>query len=46
MTKQRTTNRLWGRTTKALGKFFAAVVSSPQNQQRKPWNDYPLFPPY
>jgi hypothetical protein len=38
---------LWSRTARALGKFFAGVVSLPDDRrQTGRWNDYPTFPPY
>jgi hypothetical protein len=49
MGKQRTTtNRLWGRTTKALGKLWAGMLSlaDDRRENQRPWNDYPHFPPY
>jgi len=47
MTKHRTT-RLWGRTTKALGKFFAAMVLSYDRHPDGASRDdiYPRFPIY
>lgn len=50
MTKQRTNapTGLWGRTTQALGKWFAGMVSSADDRRpnSRAWNDYPMFPPY
>jgi hypothetical protein len=49
MTKQ-TTKGLWSRTTQALGKFLAGMVSLPDdrrsNAARVVWTDYPRFPPF
>jgi len=46
MNKQQKT-RIWSRTTKALGKFFAAMVTLPEDPRKaRQWNDYPHFPPY
>ena len=50
MTKQRTTG-LWTRTAQAIGKFFAEMVSLP-DERRHPatrtaaWTDYPRFPSF
>ena len=48
MTKRtNATTGLWGRTTRALGKLFAGMVSLPDRRQTdRGWNDYPHFPPY
>ncbi|HVH80937.1 MAG TPA: hypothetical protein VM782_16190 [Stellaceae bacterium] len=50
MTKQRATARLWSRTTQILGKFWAGVVSLPDNRRpdaiRVTSTGYPLFPPF
>jgi hypothetical protein len=49
MTKQRNTKTsgLWGRTTKALGRLLAGMVSLPERPQaRRDDRDYPLFPPF
>jgi hypothetical protein len=49
MTKQRTTKTpgLWGRTTKALGRLLAGMVSLPDRPQaRRDDRDYPIFPPF
>jgi hypothetical protein len=52
MTTHRTTtsSRLWNRTTKALGKLLAGMVSLPEDPRRKAdrgvWTDYPHFPPF
>jgi hypothetical protein len=45
MTKHRTT-RLWSRTTKVLGKFFAEMVSSYDRHPNTSRGDdiYPRFP--
>ena len=45
MTKHRTT-RLWSRTTKALGKFFAEMVSLNDRHPNAASRDdnYPRFP--
>ena len=45
MSKQRTT-RLWNRTTKALGRFFAEMVSSYERHPNWAAKDdiYPRFP--
>ena len=37
---------LWTRTTRALGKLLAGMVSSNDRRQAGRWNDYPHFPPY
>jgi hypothetical protein len=48
MTKQR--KGLWNRTTQALGKLLAGMVSSNDarhpNAARAVWTDYPRFPPF
>jgi hypothetical protein len=46
MNKQRTTARLWSRTTKALGKFFSEMVlSSGRHLDAATRGDiYPRFP--
>jgi hypothetical protein len=48
MTKQR--KGLWNRTTHALGKWFAGVVSLADdrrpNAARAVWTDFPRFPPF
>jgi hypothetical protein len=50
MTKQHATSRLWSRTTKALGKLWAEMISLPDNRrsnaERAVWTDYPRFPPF
>ena len=49
MTSNRTTapTGLWTRTTRALGKFFAGMVTLPERQQTdRAWNDYPHYPPF
>ena len=50
MTKQTSTaarSGLWQRTTQALGKFFAGVVSLPENRRHEAvWTDFPRFPPF
>lgn len=51
MTKQGTTQMgLWSRTTQALGKLLAGMVSSSdyrrQAAERTVWTDYPRFPPF
>jgi hypothetical protein len=49
MTKQRTnvSTGLWSRTTRALGKLLAGMVSLPDDRrQTSRWNDFPTFPPY
>ena len=48
MSKQRTNTGLWSRTTQALGKLFAGMVSLPDDRRHtgRAWNDYPMFPPY
>jgi hypothetical protein len=51
MTKQRTTtSSLWSRTTKALGKFWAGVISLPEDRRQtvsqRSWTDYTRFPPF
>jgi hypothetical protein len=50
MTKQRTnaSTGLWSRTTRALGKLFAGMVSLPDDRRQtsRAWDDYPHFPPY
>jgi hypothetical protein len=50
MTKQHTTTRLWSRTTKALGRLWAGVVSLPDDRrmagERAAWTDFPRFPPF
>jgi hypothetical protein len=49
MTKQHPT-RLWNRTTKALGRLLAGMVSSADDRrstaERAVWTDYPRFPPF
>ena len=49
MTKHRTTG-LWARTSQAIGKFLAGMVSLP-DERRQPatstvWTDYPRFPSF
>jgi hypothetical protein len=48
MTKNRTHTGLWSRTTKALGKIFAGVVSLADDRRQAStqatWTDYPRFP--
>jgi hypothetical protein len=45
MSKQQTTTRLWSRTTKALGKFFAGVASLPVRHPLVRDDEiYPRFP--
>jgi len=48
MTKQR--KGLWNRTTQALGKLFAGVVSLADdrrpNAARAAWTDFSRFPPF
>lgn len=49
MTKHR--NSVWSRTTKALGKWFAGMVTLPEDPRRVPvrgsnCNDYPRFPAF
>jgi hypothetical protein len=46
MNKQRTngTNRLWGRTTKALGKFFSGMITLPERHPLQNDEVYPRFP--
>lgn len=49
MAKQRTVapTGLWSRTTRALGKFFAGMVTLPDDRrQTGRWNDYPNYPPF
>jgi len=47
MSKERTTTRLWNRTSKALGKLLAGMVSLyDERREQRPWTDYPRFPPY
>jgi hypothetical protein len=53
MNKQRTQGvaTLWGRTTKALGRWLAGMITLPDDprcaqNKRAEWNDYPHFPPY
>jgi hypothetical protein len=50
MTKERTnaSTGLWSRTTRALGKLFAGMVSLPDDRRHtsRAWDEYPLFPPY
>jgi hypothetical protein len=52
MTKHRIAapSRLWDRTTKALGRLLAGMLTFPddrRNSAEQPaWNDYPRFPPY
>ena len=48
MNKQRTTKTpgLWGRTTKALGRLLAGMVTLPERQQTRGDRDYPIFPPF
>jgi len=50
MTKQRTNapTGLWNRTTQAIGKLLAGVVSLPDNRRQtsRAWSDYPTFPPF
>jgi hypothetical protein len=43
MTKHRNTTGLWSRTTKALGKFFAGMVTLPPRHARDD-EAYPRFP--
>ncbi len=48
MTKQR--NSVWTRTTKALGKWLAGMVTLPENPRRAAvkanHDDYPRFPAF
>jgi len=48
MTKQR--QGLWNRTTQALGKLLAGVVSLPDDRRPNParvtWTDISRFPPF
>ena len=46
MSKPRTTNnsRLWGRTTKALGKFLNGMILLPQRHPLQSDEAYPRFP--
>jgi hypothetical protein len=46
MNKHRTTTGFWNRTSKALGKLWAGVVSLPDRQARRDDRDYPIFPPF
>lgn len=50
MTQHRTTAQagLWSRTTRALGKLLAGVVSLPDDRRQtgRVWRDYPTFPPF
>ena len=52
MTKERTTapTGLWNRTTQALGKLWAGMVSLPDDRRQKvapgSWTDYARFPPF
>lgn len=49
MSKQRTVapTGLWNRTARALGKFFADMVSSSDERRNgRAWNGYPTFPPF
>jgi hypothetical protein len=49
MIKQRTmkTPGLWGRTTKAIGKLLAGMVTLPDRPQARCDDlDYPIFPPF
>jgi hypothetical protein len=51
MSKHRTTtSRLWSRTTKALGKLWAGMITLPEDPRRtanqKLWTDFPRFPPF
>jgi hypothetical protein len=48
MTKQRTTKTpgLWGRTTQALGRLLAGMVSLPERPQTRNDRDFPIFPPF
>jgi len=52
MTKHRTTapTGLWHRTAQALGKWWAGVVSLPDDRRqmaaRSSWTDYTRFPPF
>jgi hypothetical protein len=45
MNKHRNTTRLWSRTTKALGKFFAGMVTLPVRHPLVHDDEvYPRFP--
>ena len=49
MTRNRTTapTGLWTRTTQALGKLLAGMVSSDDRRHTgRTWSDYPIFPPF
>jgi hypothetical protein len=50
MTKHRTTTGLWSRTAQALGKFWAGVISLPDDRRQiavpVKWDDYTRFPPF
>jgi hypothetical protein len=52
MTQHRTTttSRLWRRTTKALGKLWAGMLTLPEDPRRAAneelWTDFPRFPPF
>ncbi|HXC29451.1 MAG TPA: hypothetical protein VNV38_15955 [Stellaceae bacterium] len=49
MTKNRTTapTGLWNRTTRALGKLLAGMVSSADDRRHAGrWTDYPTYPPF
>jgi len=49
MSKQHATktSSLWGRTTKALGRLLAGVVSLPDRPNtRAADRDFPIFPPF
>jgi hypothetical protein len=43
-TQRNTTTTLWGRTTKALGKFFNQVVSLPERYPAGRDEIFPRFP--
>ena len=47
MSKQR--KGLWNRTAHALGKFWAEMVSFPDNRKaanQAVWTEFPRFPPF
>ncbi|HEV2189936.1 MAG TPA: hypothetical protein VGR70_22195 [Stellaceae bacterium] len=48
MTKHRATKTpgLWGRTTKALGRLLAGMVTLPERPQTRGDREYPIFPPF
>ncbi|MBV8777458.1 MAG: hypothetical protein JO032_06585 [Alphaproteobacteria bacterium] len=48
--RTKTPNRLWQRTAKALGKWWAGVITLPEppchKDAERAWADFPRFPPF